>query len=377
MNQPNVVVISHRQRPDDDSRQPGYVGFIEAEDVLLASAGADAVMVSHSPTHPRLRVRRLAGRLYRRATTSKAELPSLSTRLRSATTSDQLGDGRYDLAVLVAITVWDLPMIERLYELRRRADQVAVWFPEVWPSELDDERLAGEPFDMVDHIFVGVHSSAPRLSEILNRPVHYLPMAADVARFAPLDPTEPRPIDVLGIGRREPELHQALIDWSRRASKLYVYDTISGQVPDYQAHRENLADTYRRSSIAITNHAKFDHPDVGKLRELPGRLWEGLASGAVMVGRAPDPVLQEAWPGRPVVIDLPADTNAAVELIDDLHRGPVASIRGENVTLALRRNDWGHRWRHVFDIAGLTVPTGLQSRIDRLAQMADTLDQPG
>jgi hypothetical protein len=272
----------------------------------------------------------------------------------------------------VGITIWDLPLLERLGDLRRRADRVAVWFPEVWPTELDDSRVGYEPFALVDDIFVGVRYTAARLSHVLERPVHYLPMAADVARFAPSSPAEPRPIDVLGIGRRWPRLHDALLDWSRKSCKLYVYDTLSdGQVGDPRAHREKLADTYRRSSVALTHAAKFDQPELtGGLLELPGRIWEGLASGVVMVGLAPNESLQRHAFGEPVVIDLPSDPHQAVELIDELHRGQVDAIRGHNVKLACTGNDWGHRWQMVFETAGLPVPAGLHSRIERLAAMA-------
>ncbi len=368
MDQLKVVVVSQRERPDGYGQQPGYVCFSEAEDVLVATTQADVAMVDRSPNGPAFRLRRGLGRVLRRTTGSTAALPPLPGQRRL---SGPKG-ARYDLAVLVGFTIWDLPLLERLYDLRRRCERVVAWFPEVWPSELADTRIGYEPFAIVDDIFVGVADAAPGLSQLLGRPVHYLPMAADVARFAALAPAEPRPIDVLGIGRRQPRLHDALLEWSRKSSKLYLYDTLSGPlVLDPRAHRENLADNYRRSSVAITHFAKFDQPEViTGLRELPGRIWEGLASGVVMVGAPPDETLQRHSVGDSVVIELPTDPHEAVELIDELHRGPVTAIRRRNIELALRRNDWAHRWQVVFDTAGLPVPLGLRARIDRLAEMA-------
>ncbi len=371
---PRVLVISHRHRPDGYARQPGYVGFGEAEDVLAATSGADWAHLNVSPEARMLRVRRAAGRQYRRVGGRSLDLPGFMAHGRAGFGYDSDGPlrPRYDLAVFVSITVWDLPLLERVLDARRRADRVAVWFPEVWPLELADPRLALEPFALADDMFVGVADAAPILSEQLGRPVHYLPMACDVVRFAPLNPAEPRPVDVLGIGRRLPALHDALLDWSRKSGRHYVYDTISGgEVLDMAAHRENLADSYRRSKVAITHFAKFDRPDeVGDQRENPGRLWEGLASGVVMAGLPPRPDLQLRFPGAEVVIELSDDPHEAVAAIDHLVQEPHEEMRRRNVRLALTANDWAHRWSTVFETAGLPVPTGLQTRLDHLAALA-------
>ncbi len=369
-----MLVFSHRYRPDGYGRQPGYVGFGEAEDVLAAVSGADWAHLNVSPEARMLRVRRVAGRQYRRLTGRSRDLPGFMAHGRAGFGYDSDGPLRrhYDLAVFVAITVWDLPLLERVLDARRRADRVAVWFPEVWPVELADPRLALEPFALADDIFVGVADAAPILSDLLGRPVRYLPMAVDTMRFAALDPARPRPIDVLGIGRRLPALHDALLDWAAKTGRHYLYDTISGGlVDDVAAHRENLAATYHRSKLAITHHAKFDRPDeIGDQRENPGRLWEGLASGVVMAGMPPRPELQRRFPGAEVVVDLPRDPHLAVEAIDELVRQPNDDLRRHHVHLALTANDWGHRWRTVFETTGLRVPSDLQARLDHLASLA-------
>jgi hypothetical protein len=186
---------------------------------------------------------------------------------------------------------------------------------------------------------------------------------------------------VLGIGRRDPALHEALLAWSQRDTKLYVYDTLSrGRITDAAAHRVNLGDTYRRCKIAITNYAKYDLPAVTRdEREIPGRFWEGLASGVTMVGRAPDESLQHELIGESAVIDLPGSPADAVELIDKLHADPDLAVRRHRVQLALRGHDWAHRWARLFAGTGLDVPNRLLARIDRLASTAAELDhtRPG
>ncbi len=373
---PRVLVVGHDARPDGLPRMPGYVAFSEAADVLAAASGADVTSVRISPTSPAMRVRRIAGRGYRRAAGRARPVPAFPGDRRAVTTDEPVA-GRYDLLVFVAVTEWDLPLLERLHHLRRRADRVAVWFPEVWPGDFDDRRLALEPFGVADDLYVGVADSAPLLRAVAGRPATYLPMAVDVVRFAPDSLDIPRPVDVLGIGRRLPGLHDALLDWSRRTNRYYVYDTVAGgEVLQPRAHRQNLASLYRRSNLAITHYAKFDQPErIGGQREIPGRLWEGLAGATVMAGMPPSESLQRHRPGAPVVEPLPDAPAEAVAMIDELCRRPDEPTRRRNLSLALTANDWGHRWATVFEGAGLPVPSGLQARLDHLAERAEALDQ--
>ncbi|MEZ5409410.1 MAG: hypothetical protein R2761_15385 [Acidimicrobiales bacterium] len=373
---PRVLVVGHDARPDDLPRMPGYVAFSEAADVLASAAGADVAQLCISPTSPSMRVRRILGRRYRRAAGRGRSLPALPGDERAATVDAPLAD-RYDLLVFVAVTEWDLPLLERLHHLRRRADRVAVWFPEVWPRDFQDRRLALEPFGMVDDLYVGVADSAPLLAGVADAPACYLPMAVDVVRFAPDGLDGSRPVDVLGIGRRLPALHEALLDWSRRTGRYYVYDTVDGgEVLQPRAHRQNLASLYRRSNLAVTHYAKFDQPErIGDQREIPGRVWEGLAGGTVMAGMPPSEALQEHRPGAAVVEALPDAPADAVAMLDELCRRPNGPVRRRNLHLALTANDWGHRWAVVFERAGLAIPSGLRARLDHLAERAEALDR--
>lgn len=378
-----VLIVSQRQRPDGFGRQPGYVAFIEAEDVLAAGSDADLVMVDHGPKHPLIRARRFGGRQIRRFSDSTRPIPSPFARrgnlplpLRGKVS---LPRRHYDVAVFVGFTVWDLPLLERLAGVLERVDRVVAWFPEAWASEFDDGRVRYEAFGILDTIFVGMETAASELAAVVSCPVHHLPPAVDVLRFAGLVPDETRPIDVLGIGRREPRLHRALLDWSRKSNKLYVYDTMSGTtVPDAPAHRENLGDTYRRSDIAITNFAKYDAPEITEGdREIPGRLWEALAGGSLMIGIPPDERLQREQVGDIVVTEIPSEPSEAVELIEELQLRDHRDLRRSHVQLALRRHDWAHRWQTIFSQSDLTPPAGIQARVDRLAGMADSIEGVG
>ena len=367
----SVLVLSQRGQKNGLCRVPGYTAFLEAEQVLVDTALADLAVIQRGGGTTSLRLRRIIGRTWRRTFGSNQALPRFPM---VPDVGVEIGRtrNRYDLAVFVAYTIWDLPMLERLKIARRHAHQVVAGFPELWISDLDDRRALLEPFDLLDHIFVGMPESTRVLGRLLDRKVHYLPMAVDTERFAAIDASAQRPIDVLGIGRRRPDLHEALIVWAEKSSRHYLYDTAPGSlVSDFQTHRENLAGTYRNTSLAITHYAKFDLPEViGTQREIPGRLWEGLAAGALMVGQPPQPELQRDCLGREVVWELPKDPGSAVDLIDDLLRLDHQQERSNNVRLALEGNDWGHRWSTVFDTSGIARPVGLEQRLDRLTDLA-------
>lgn len=374
MDDPAVLIVSQRDRADGLGRHPGYVSIGEGEDVLASCVDADVVTRPLDPSMVTVRARRLAGRAARRLTRSTRPFPSVSAlRSRSAPSPPR---PHYDVAVFVGLTIWDLALLEAIGDLRRMADRVIAWIPELWTSELTDPRLNHEPYAIADALFVGTKDPVAKLGTIVPCRVHFVPLAADVTRFAAVPLSARRPIDVLGIGRRDPDLHRALLDWSRKDNRLYVYDTISGmRVDDIDAHRQNLGDTCRRADIAITHYAKHDMPSVvGGQREMPGRLWEGLASGVLMAGFAPDEALQTELIGEPVVVELPPEPSAAIDIVDELHRGDHGDRRRHQVGLALRGHDWVHRWRDIFELSGVGVPPGLLQRIDRLEAMADGLD---
>lgn len=379
MNQSNpsdttVLVVSQRLRSDGFGRQPGYIAFIEAEDVLASTCDVDIAMIAESPRHPLIRGRRFGGRQLRRLTGSTNPLPLLPSPRPQA----PLPRDHYDVAIFVGFTIWDLPLLERMTSVRSHADKIIAWFPEAWISEFDDERVRYESLGLLDAMYVGMETACLELQTLADCPVRHLPPAVDVPRFASLSPEERRPIDVLNIGRRDPRLHRAVLDWSRKSNKLYVYDTIAGTtVPDAEAHRSNLGDTYRQTDIAITNFAKYDLPEIVRGdREIPGRLWEGLASGSIMMGNPPEERLQKELVGEIVVTELPEEPSEAIDIITELQARDHTDQRRAQIQLAMRRHDWAHRWSEIFTTSGLEPPSGLKVRLDRLDAMADSLERP-
>ena len=364
----DVLVLSQRAAPHGPAGQLAYSAWSEAENVLIDVGGARLGLIDLHRDHIRVKARRVAGRGLRRVAGPNRSIPARSDGLMERVE-------RADHLVLMAYGAWEVALIERLSDLRRSAKTISVWMPEVWPSELDG-RLSYEGYGLVDHVFVGIREVVDRFADLVpNADIHCLPPAADVMTFGGPDPEPKRNIAVLGIGRREPGQHQRILEWAAANQELYLYDTLRGTAVSWREHRDALANWYRQSRMAVCNHGKHDRVhDVGDLRIVPGRLFEGLAAGAVLFGMPPDEENQRELVGELVVESTETtDITAVLDKYNDPEASRDVSLR--NASLAARRHDWGHRWRDVLATLGLPVPEGLARRLATLEARADAIDR--
>ncbi|MDH3301364.1 MAG: glycosyltransferase [Acidimicrobiia bacterium] len=364
-------MLSQRGASGGPADQLAYSAWSEAENVLVEVGGARLGLLDVHRHHPRVKLRRVAGRGLRRIAGSHRVLPARSDGLLEPL---DVRPGEADHLILMAHGAWEVPLVERLGRLRRSAKTISVWMPEVWPSELDD-RLAYEGYDMVDHVFVGIREVVDRFAELVpNADVHCLPPAVDVVTFGGPDPEPNRNIAVLGIGRREPTQHRRILEWAAANQELYLYDTLDGKAVSWRQHRDAVANWYRQSRMAVCNYGKHDRPqEIGGLRIVPGRLFEGLAAGSILIGMPPDEENQRQLVGE-VVVESTETTE--LETLLDKYNDPESGrrMRLRNASLAARRHDWAHRWRDVFQILDLPQPAGLDERLDLLTCRADEID---
>ncbi len=363
-----VAVVTRRRARGGTGQYPAYGAWDEAEDVLIDGADVDLVYLTRPIETPGVRLRRSVGRTARRFGGADSALPARPA-IRPPT---RTLDGHYDLAVFMAYSIWDLPLIEALGSLRRHADRVVVWFIETWPSSYVDGRVALEPFHTVDDIYVGMDVAVEPLSQSLGREVRYLPIATDAIRFGPESPDAARPVDLIGLGRRVESHHAATMRWAEDNHRLYLYDTAQLESPkDLPRHRDTIGRWYSQSKLASCNYAKIGQErTIQGLRVMPGRLWEGLASGAGMIGLPPSEVSQTELFGRTVVELLPDDVRDLPDFLEQqIDRHSPARV-ADNVRLALEGHDWAHRWRDLFQSLEMNVPAGIDDRISDLQKRA-------
>ena len=368
----DVLLLSMRRLAD-------LVAFClqyEFEDVVAEVTGADRVDAGDRASLERSR---RAYKLARFATRSRRFARGWTPRPSTVRLERD-----YELFFPVFNHVHELFALAAVPDWRRRCRVAACFVNELWAHLLPGYLL--ELLAEFDHVFVGVRHIVADVERIVGRPCTYLPLAADVLRFAPFPEQPARAIDVCNIGRRSPVTHEALKGLAREGRIFYYYDTVAasgaGQkqrtfhVDDPAEHRLLLANLLKRSRYFIANRGRINEPEFTQGHdEISGRFYEGAAAGAVMLGEPPRTTEFERqfdWPDA--VIPLPFDSPDVARRLAELDRDPerVARIRRDNVANAALRHDWVHRIRTVFETLGLQPTEAMLARERRLRALAAT-----
>ncbi len=285
----------------------------------------------------------------------------------------------YDLLFAVLDNPWQFHLLESIKGWRDQCRYSACFITEMWQPDLKIKRLFNEPWSNFDHVFLGVTQCVEELSKLIKPPVTYIPPAVDTLRFSPYPDPPQRFINVSYVGRRSPNIHDALIARAAKDNFFYYYDTIRGklEIGNPQEHRILLANLFQRSRYNITNYAKFNSPEeTGGTQEIGYRFFEGAAAGTVMVGMPP---AGEAFPlyfdwEEPIVkVDL-AGTDV-VDAITELDSQPerLARISQRNVANCLLKHDWSYRWRDMLATFDLKPSSAMVAREKYLQELAQSI----
>jgi len=278
----------------------------------------------------------------------------------------------YELFALAAVPEW-----------RKRCRIAACFISEVWLHQFPQYLL--EMLVPFDHVFIGVRHPILEIARLVERPCTYLPLAADVLRFAPYPVAPERCIDVCNIGRRSQVTHAALLKLAADPRFFYYYDTVAAsgldmkqrtfRVQDAREHRLLLASLLQRSRYCFAHRGFVNDPTFTQGRdEISSRVYEGAAAGLVLLGEPPrseDFRQQFDWPELliPTPFDCPDIGRVLHELDSDPQR--IARIRRDNVRNSALRHDWVHRIRTVFETLGLKRTEAMEARERRLQAVAE------
>lgn len=351
----------------------------EFEDVVAELTGADRL---HIEDYDAVEASRRVYRLGRLASGSKRLARKIAPPLWGPRLTHD-----YDLFFPVFNNAYELFALAAVPDWRTRCRAAACFI-----SELCLEDLPGYLLELLsdfDHVFIGAQHAVAEVARIVGRPCTYLPLAADVLRFAPYPSPPPRFVDVCNIGRRSAVTHAALLELARNLRIFYHYDTVraSGddgkqltfRVSNPAEHRSLLAGLLQRSRYYVANRARVNEPE--KLRgrqEISGRFYEGIAAGAVLLGEPPRSAefrRQFDWQGA--IVYMPFDCPKVGDILARLDSDPasVARIRSENVYHAAMRHDWLHRVRTVFDVTGTAPTEAMKVRDEKLRAIATLASQ--
>ncbi len=369
--QSKVLLLSQRKI----SNLVAYCLAYEFEDVLQAVTDSERIDANDFAS---LEFSRRTYKLIRAATKSRG----LAARLTPPPRGQVVLDRDFELFFPVFSHAFELHSLWTIANWRRRSRKAACFITEVWTDQLPEYLV--ELLSEFDHIFLGVRDGVDEVARITGRPCSYLPLAADVIRFAPSSLDQARPIDLCNIGRRSAVTHRALLEEAKRQKLFYYYDTVAASGADLKQrtfrvdapheHRFMLAQLLKHSGYFIANRSHVNNPEFMAGRdEISARFYEGAAAGTIMIGeatRTDEFKRQFDWPDA--VIHLPFDSPDIGNILADLNtdQGRLRAIRRNNIREAARRHDWLHRIQTVFEVLDLTPTESMAARGDQLDQIA-------
>ncbi len=355
-----VVIFSMRAIAPDLSRCSGY----EFEDVVAGLEGAELV-VPERQTDRRINFR---GRRWLSRRTPLFRFVPSGTRGKPL-------EADCDLFCCILQKPFELLDIDSVPNWRQRSRLAVCVLEELWQLTIDEFRPLVKSLEQFDLLACAFEHTCARLSEITGRPVIHLPGAADLLRFAPRALETERPIDVFYMGRRRPELHAAIRDALDARNGFYLHDTFT-HLPlatSHQIHRDMLANLVRRSKLFMVDFGKVGHVDQARGEQIWGpRHVEGLAGGAIQVGYAPDTADYSQFFDWPESIErLPEEADRALEVLLRLIDDPAELERRRRINLsqALHKHDWLHRWQLILDHFGLPETPQMSARRRDLAAL--------
>jgi Glycosyl transferases group 1 len=286
----------------------------------------------------------------------------------------------YEMFFFVAWSPQSLVELTRIKGWRSRCKLAVAYLFEQWESTLERDRAYLKLLDQFDHVFLLHSKCIPALASYTKAPCSALPVAVDCLLATPYPSPPERVIDVYSIGNRSMEVHRRLLERMQRRDFFYVYDSLAStdsHVRDWSEHRLLLTSMIKRSryfigfspaSLAGPKSAKISGEEV-----LPGRLFEGAAGGAVILGSAPRcPEFEKYFDWPDAVIEISPNGTDAVAVLEELDKNPewTQRVRRDNATACLLKHDWAHRWEHILAAVGLPPLPQLAARKAQLAAAA-------
>lgn len=284
-------------------------------------------------------------------------------------------DREYDIFFFGCISPWELLYLNAIRGWKEQCKSSVCYIYEMWPGMIAQYDHLLRLLERFDYVFVGLANGARALASHMGFACRHLSPAADVLRFSPFPNPPARSIDVLSIGRRVGAIHGELVKMRQTNRIFYLHDTLPAdhvQPDSHVEHRDLVASCSKRARFLLAYPAKFDTPGETKGESEPGtRFYEGVASGAVLLGSAPTSDVFRTdfgWPDS--MIEIGDDATRLSEILSSVESERFVRASKSNSVEALSRHDWGHRWRDILAALGRPPSALLAARIDTLGRLA-------
>lgn len=253
------------------------------------------------------------------------------------------GTGRRYVAVLMG------PQFAKcLPQFARPADK-AVYLFDAWPDAQDRIVRFVRQF-AVGHVFVSASQSADSLRDRVDAEVHWMPEGIDPAPYHARPPAE-RDVDVLHLGRRYDAYHEQVVGPLAARGKTYLYERPGGGLvfPTRRAFADGLA----RAKVSVCVPSSVTHPGrAGGVETMTLRYLQSMASGCVVVGRAPAEMVRLFGYDPVVEIDAADPAGQILDVVDHIDR--YADLVERNRQTVASDHTWARRWHAM---AGVLWPS--------------------
>ena len=286
----------------------------------------------------------------------------------------------YDLFLFVAWSPQSLVELTRIKNWRGRCKIAVAYLFELWSSTVEADHAYLKMLDQFDHVFLLHSACIPKLRSYTRVPCSVLPTAVDCLIATPYPSPPERVVDVYSIGNRSAPVHCELLKLARHRNTFYIYDSLSStdsRVKDWGEHRALLANTIKRTRYFIgfspATSAGSKAAKIAGEQVLPGRMFEGAAGGAIILGSAPQcPEFYDCFDWPDAVIEVSPDASDIASVIDELDAQPdwTEQLRRTNATRCLLRHDWVYRWEHILSTVGMKPLPPLGRRKSQLSEIA-------
>jgi glycosyltransferase involved in cell wall biosynthesis len=191
----------------------------------------------------------------------------------------------------------------------------SVFLFDAWPKDYSKiVRFCGKY--KINYLFVTSRQSSNRLSSLMpNLCVRYVPEAINVNKYQYLEYAK-KTIDVVSIGRKWDYYHERIVEPLEQRKVVYLYEKRKGEIvfPDRDSFVKGLA----MSKISICVPSNVTHPDrAGDVETMTVRYLESMASKCLVLGKAPEEMI-DLFGYNPVVeIDLERPVEQIMNLLSD------------------------------------------------------------
>lgn len=293
-------------------------------------------------------------------------------------------DRDYDMFMFMCQFPVELTALGRIEDWRKRCGTAVAFILETWSHVHESTKTELALLNQFDHVFVLNRECIPNLRKYVTVPITFLSTATDSLLSTPFPENPERFVDVFSMGRRSVPIHEKLVALAGADNRfMYSHDTSKqGSITNWHEHRLMTANTIKRSKYFIAyNHSVVDPSSESKAfaeQALSTRYFEGAAGGSVVLGSAPGcQEFDEYFDWDDAVIDLPEDVADLRGFLNDLNAQTerMERARVNNAAQCLKRHDWAHRWAQILDTLGLERTAQLESRLDRMASIAEAAER--